>query len=131
VQALRPSALEDKNLCGALDNLIRKLTAGTTLRATFSLRGDPRPLPPEWETNLLHIGQEVLTNALRHAHATEFHSDLVFGPKEARLELRDNGRGFDPESKHDGFGLIGIEERVESMGDESQFRVQSIRAQQF
>ena len=92
------------------------MTVGTTLRSTFSLQGDPRPLPAEWEESLLHIGQEVLTNALRHARATEFHSELVFGPNEVRLVLRDNGQGFDSGIKHDGFGLIGIEERVESMG---------------
>src|SRR2546426_1158808 len=116
VRALRPLALEDKGLPEALDNLLRKMTAGTTLRSTFSLQGDPRPLPAEWEESLLHIGQEVLTNALRHARATEFHSELVFGPNEVRLVLRDNGQGFDPGVKHDGFGLIGIEERVEGMG---------------
>src|SRR5213593_127089 len=116
VRAIRPLALENKDLCEALDNLIRKMTAGTTLRAKFSLHGQPRPLSAEWEENLLHIGQEVLTNALRHAHATEFHTALVFGPNEVRLELRDNGRGFDPAVKHDGFGLIGIKERVEGMG---------------
>jgi len=116
VQALRPSVLEDKGLREALDDLIRKTTEGTTLRATFSLQGDARPLPADWEEHFLHIGQEVLTNALRHARATEFHSELVFGPNEVHLELRDNGRGFDPGIKHDGFGLIGIEERVEGMG---------------
>jgi len=116
VRAIRPLALENKDLCEALDNLIRKMTAGTTLRAKFLLHGQPRPLSAEWEENLLHIGQEVLTNALRHAHATEFHTDLVFGPNEVRLELRDNGRGFDPGIKNDGFGLIGIKERVEGMG---------------
>ena len=116
VRAIRPLALENKDLCEALDNLIRKMTAGTTLQAKFSLHGQPRPLSAEWEENLLHIGQEVLTNALRHAHATEFHTDLVFGPNEVRLELRDNGRGFDPGIKNDGFGLIGIKERVEGMG---------------
>jgi len=116
VRAIRPLALENKDLCEALDNLIRKMTAGTTLRAKFLLHGRPRPLSAEWEENLLHIGQEVLTNALRHAHATEFHTDLVFGPNEVRLELRDNGRGFDPGIKNDGFGLIGIKERVEGMG---------------
>jgi PAS domain S-box-containing protein len=116
VRALRPLALEDKGLSEALDNLLRKMTAGTTLRATFSLKGDARPLPAEWQENFLHIGQEVLTNALRHARATEFHGELVFGPDEVHLELRDNGRGFDPGIKPDGFGLIGIEERVEGMG---------------
>ena len=86
------------------------------MRAKFTLQGQPRPLPAEWEGNILRIGQEVLTNALRHAHASEFKTELVFAPEEIRLELRDNGRGFDPDSKYDGFGLVGMRERVEGMG---------------
>jgi signal transduction histidine kinase/PAS domain-containing protein len=116
VRALRPQALEDKNLCEALEDLSRKMTDGTTMRAKFTLQGQPRPLPAEWEGNILRIGQEVLTNALRHAHASEFKTELVFAPEEIRLELRDNGRGFDPDSKYDGFGLVGMRERVEGMG---------------
>jgi len=116
VQALRPLALQDKDLSEALDNLARKMTAGTPLRAKFSLQGQPRTLSAEWEGNLLHIVQEVLTNAVRHARATEFVAELVFRLSEVRLELRDNGRGFDPGIRHDGFGLIGIRERVEAMG---------------
>ena len=123
VRALRPQALEELDLCEALDRLIRKLTAGTALGTEFNVRGQPAPLPPDWEDNLLRIGQEVLTNALRHSHATEFKAQLVFGPNEIRLELRDNGRGFDPAGRHDGFGLLGMKERVEAMG--GQITIQS------
>jgi signal transduction histidine kinase/PAS domain-containing protein len=123
VQALRPLALEEKNLCDALEDLIHKMTAGTSLRAEFILQGQSRPRPPEWDDNLLHIGQEVLTNALRHAQATEFVARLLFEPSEIRLELADNGRGFDPARRHDGFGLRGMRERVEAMG--GQLTIQS------
>jgi signal transduction histidine kinase len=116
VLALRPQALEGKDLCEALEALIRKMTAGTTVRAEFSVRGAPRKLRPEWEENLLHVGQEVLTNALRHAHAAHFAVRLIFDPQRIRMELRDNGRGFDPDAKHDGIGLLGMKERVETMG---------------
>jgi PAS domain S-box-containing protein len=116
VRALRPQALENLDLCEALDRLIRKMAAGTSLRTEFSVRGQPSPLPAEWEENLLRIGQEFLTNALRHAQASEFKTRLVFDPKEIRLELRDNGRGFDPGCKQEGFGLVGIRERVDGMG---------------
>jgi PAS domain S-box-containing protein len=122
VRALRPQALEEKDLCQALEDLIRKMTAGTTVRAEFILQGEPRKLPPEWEANLLRVGQEVLTNALRHAHASEFKTQLVFGKQEIRLELRDNGRGFDPAGKYDGFGLTGMRERVEGMGGQLTFQ---------
>jgi PAS domain S-box-containing protein len=116
VQALRPQALEENDLCEALESLLKKMTAGTSLRAEFVLNGQSRPRPAEWDENLLRIGQEVLTNALRHAQATYFKAELAFATDEVRLDLRDNGRGFDPESRHDGFGLLGIRERVEGMG---------------
>jgi signal transduction histidine kinase len=67
-------------------------------------------------TNLLRIGQEVLTNVLRHARANEFKVLLVFDSSGIRLELRDNGCGFDPQRKHEGFGLQGMRERAEGMG---------------
>jgi len=116
VRALRPQALEGKDLPEALEVLFRKMTKGTTVRAELSLRGAPRKLRPEWEENLLHVGQEVLTNALRHAQATHFAARLMFDPQGIRMELRDNGRGFDPEARHDGIGLLGMKERVEGMG---------------
>ncbi len=116
VRALRPQALQQKNLYEALDDLTRRMTEGTPTRAHFQLQGEPRPLTGEWEENLLRIGQEVLTNALRHAGATEFKAHLVFDPEEFRLEFLDNGRGFDSTGRHDGFGLLGIGERVRGMG---------------
>src|SRR5947209_2747136 len=116
VQALRPQALEEKQLSEALKDLIEKMTRGTTVHANFSLQGKRRKLPPEWESNLLRIGQEALTNVLRHARANEFKVLLVFDSSEIRLELRDNGCGFDPQRKHEGFGLQGMRERAEGMG---------------
>src|SRR5439155_284149 len=91
VQALRPQALEEKQLSEALKDLIEKMTRGTTVHAKFTLQGEPRELPAEWEANILRIGQEVLTNVLRHARANEFKVLLVFDSSEIRLELRDNG----------------------------------------
>jgi signal transduction histidine kinase len=116
VRALRPQALEEKDLCQAMDALIRKMTTGSSVRAKFVLEGKPRDLPPLWDENLLRIGQEVLTNSLRHAQASEFHARVSFEAKDLRVTLRDNGRGFEPRRRHDGFGLLGIRERVEMMG---------------
>lgn len=116
VQALRPQALDDSDLSDALDDLFRKMTAGTGLVSEFTVLGVSRSLRPEWETNLFHIGQEILTNALRHARAMRFTATLAFLPGEVSLDLRDDGRGFDPSLRNDGYGLLGIRERVEGMG---------------
>src|SRR5712664_1421374 len=123
VQALRPQALEEKQLSEALKDLIEKMTQGTTMHAKFNLQGKRRKLPPEWEANLLRIGQEVLTNVLRHARAGAFDVQLVFDSRELRLTLRDDGCGFDPQRRHEGFGLQGMRERAEGMG--GQLSIQS------
>jgi len=123
VQALRPLALEEKPLAIALRDLIERVTTGTTMEAKLTLQGEPRELPEDVETNLLHIGQEVLTNALRHARASQFDVVLVFDRDVIRLTLRDNGCGFDPTKNHEGFGLQGMRERAEEMG--GQFSIDS------
>jgi len=116
VRALRPQSLEENDLCQALQHLIKKMTAGTNVQAEFSVWGQQPELPPEWEENLLRIGQEVLTNVLRHAHATRFKTRIAFEKEEIHLNLSDNGKGFDSARRHDGFGLHGIRERVKAMG---------------
>jgi signal transduction histidine kinase len=118
VAALRPLALAGKNLCRAMEELIRKMTVGTNLQAEFAVEGEPPPLPEEWEENLLHVSQEVLTNTLRHAGARRFKVHFVFDLRTIHLKLRDDGKGFNLGRRHDGFGLLGMKERVESMGGE-------------
>jgi PAS domain S-box-containing protein len=127
VKALRPQTLEENDLCEALQSLIRKVTLGTNLQAKFDVCGQQPELPHEWEENLLRIGQEVLTNALRHAQAAHFNVRLAFEDGEIHLKLSDDGKGFDPASRHDGFGLRGIRERVETMG--GKLSIQSAKGQ--
>jgi signal transduction histidine kinase len=74
-----------------------------------------RELPPLVQENLLHIGQEALTNTLKYAHATRFETGLSFNATRVRLELQDNGVGFKTNGRHDGFGLTGMQERVTQM----------------
>lgn len=116
VQALRPQALEGRTFWDALKGMIKQTTAGTPLQTKFQIRGQPRELPPLWQENLLHIGQEALTNTLKYAHADLFRARLSFTKKEVRLEFEDDGDGFTTTDRHDGFGLLGMRERVEQMG---------------
>jgi signal transduction histidine kinase len=118
VHALRPQALQQSNFWEALKGIVRNTTAGTTLHTRFELRGRLRELPPVWQENLLHIGQEALTNALKYARPHKFETRLIFNSKELRLELRDDGGGFRIKDRHDGLGLAGMRERVEQMGGE-------------
>ena len=116
VRTLRPLNLENEDLGEAIEALIRRTLAGTLVVPEVISTGLPRRLPDDWEENLMRIVQEVLTNMLRHAQATRFKASIGFTAVEVRLALADNGQGFEPGGKRDGFGLIGIEERVAEMG---------------
>jgi PAS domain S-box-containing protein len=117
VHALRPQALETAAFADALKATIKNAAAGTSLRTQFRLKGTPRNLAPAVEENLLHIGQEALTNVLKHAHATNFQAHLFFDSDAVRLELSDNGDGFVVDGANGGgIGLIGMKERANQIG---------------
>jgi signal transduction histidine kinase len=84
------------------------------------VEGPERPLPDEVEHNLLRIGQEAVTNALKHAAATKIHIRLTRESRGVSLRIEDNGRGFDqsdafsPLTGH--FGVLGMRERAERLG---------------
>ena len=116
VHALRPQVLTERHLCSALKDLIERTTKGTSLTGEFIVEGEPVRLPDAWEQNLLRMVQESLANTLRHAQASRFKAKMVFSIREIRLELLDNGRGFNPETVQLGLGLRGLRERTEEMG---------------
>jgi signal transduction histidine kinase len=118
VMALRPQALEGSDLPTALNDLLTQVTAGTSLLAEFSQEGTTRPLPPLWDEHLLRIGQEALTNAIRHGRAHRVLMRLRFVDGVVRLEVSDDGSGFDQRAASDGLGLAGMRERVASVGGE-------------
>ena len=125
VHALRPEVLQKYNFWDALKGTIKHTTAGTSLHTKFQARGKIPMLPQPWQENLLHIGQEALTNTLKYAHARKFETRLTYKTRELRLELRDDGDGFKVEDQHDGVGLVGMRERVAQMGGE--FEISSAR----
>jgi PAS domain S-box-containing protein len=116
VHALRPQALQEHNFWEALKGTIKNTTVGTALHATFEAQGKLPELPQPWQENLLHIGQEALTNTLKYAHARNFETRISYKARQVRLELRDDGDGFKVKDRHDGVGLTGMRERVEQMG---------------
>jgi PAS domain S-box-containing protein len=117
VHALRSQALEKAAFANALKSIVENTAAGTSLQTEFQIIGKPHDLSPAVEENLLHIGQEALTNALKHAHATKFNARISFDSDAVYLELRDNGDGFDVDGINGGgIGLIGMKERADQIG---------------
>ena len=98
------------NLEGLLEQVGR---AGLPVR--LQVHGEPDPLPHALDVSAYRIVQEGLTNALKHARASEAEVTVRYGPDELRIEVRDNGSGATP-SNGQGHGLVGIRERVKIYG---------------
>jgi len=127
VLALRPRSLQDTTLCLALDDLLKRMTNGSGLQAEFHLEGDEPTMPADWEEGLLRIAQESLTNTIKHAKAKAFRATLTIAPNEIQFRLVDDGVGFDLHAEHEGFGLVGMKERVDQIG--GQFILRSMPGQ--
>ena len=124
ITELRPAALDELGVGPALNALINRTaaTSGLEIRARVGLaqergRGAPR-LAPEVETAVYRIVQESLTNVIKHAAADHVEIDVVEDAGRVTITVRDDGQGFDPAERGEGFGLLGMRERVSLVGGE-------------
>jgi signal transduction histidine kinase len=105
---------------GTLEDALRRITqrAGAELGigASFSIDGTGRRLPAATEVVLLRAGQEALANVRKHAGAQSVAVLLRYGPDRVRLEVTDDGTGFDPALVNGGYGLSGMRARVDEAG---------------
>jgi signal transduction histidine kinase len=100
----------------SLDSLLEKVRrAGLPVR--LQVDGNPVPLPRALDLSAYRIVQEGLTNALKHAHASQADVVVRYGSDELQIDVRDDGNGT---SENDGLGhgLVGIRERVKIYGGE-------------
>jgi signal transduction histidine kinase len=91
----------------------------------FHCRPAPQ-LPPTHDQVVLRVAQEALHNALRHSRAQRIEVTLSALPERgpadghvpggARLVVRDDGVGFDPQAAGRGLGLVSMRERADSVG---------------
>jgi PAS domain S-box-containing protein len=116
---LRPSMLDDLGLVPALRSLLDQQGRRASVAVHFSAANMPENLDSEIQTTCFRIAQEAITNALRHAHATQVDVDLRRDDGNLRLVVHDNGIGFGVEAAQVqklGLGLIGIKERAALLG---------------
>jgi signal transduction histidine kinase len=101
-QNLRPYQLDRLGLTRALHGLVKKVSASSKLKCAAYITPVDRVFASEAETNLFRIVQEALNNVLKHSGATEARVVVERDETQVRLLIEDNGRGFDPNSRHDG-----------------------------
>jgi signal transduction histidine kinase len=115
IQTLRPAQLELQNLIPALREVLQTWEAQTKIITLYSLPNETQ-LSDEAEQVIFRITQEALANIAKHSGATKVNFALAASKDKMVLEIRDNGRGFDPKAPHSGLGLRSMRERVEEAG---------------
>ncbi|GAA2127498.1 hypothetical protein GCM10009843_27000 [Nocardioides bigeumensis] len=115
VHDLRPPALDDLGLVGAL----RQQAANTKARTTVEAAEDLGPLPAAVEVAAFRIVGEALTNVDRHAGATTCTVRLRREADELLVEVTDDGTGID-ERAEVGVGLVALRERADELGGRSE-----------
>jgi signal transduction histidine kinase len=116
---LHPSALSDKGLGPALDDLCASYRARLGLEVTARI--EPVQLDAAGQHAILRVAQEAIANAARHADATTVRLELRAVAGDAVLEVTDDGRGFDTSpasAPTGGVGLRLMRERVAELGGE-------------
>ncbi|MFI7613305.1 sensor histidine kinase [Nonomuraea terrae] len=121
VRDLGPGQLEHDPLPTALEKIVAAWSAETGVEGRFTVTGAAEPLHDEVEAALLRIAQEALANVARHAGARRTGVTLSYMDDEVSLDVRDDGRGFDPRNPPargdtGGFGLGGMRARAERVG---------------
>jgi signal transduction histidine kinase len=113
---LHPPILQKEGLATALKTRLESVEARSGIHTEYHVH-DERKLPLETETELYRIAQEALTNVVKHAKADHVHVSLQYYPDKFKMEVQDNGIGFDAgeADKGGGLGLKGIQERVRRM----------------
>lgn len=132
MRRLRPLMLDELGLIASLEDLIESWSSrnpGVNLH--FDCEDDIEECVGAAKIHLFRIVQECLTNIVKHAEADSVRIELRIKEIEEteqhvrswiQLRIGDNGRGFDSNQPRRGFGLLGIRERVASLGGQFQLR---------
>ncbi len=117
IDELRPQSVAEAGLVRALERHAALRERRDGMRVRLTVEGDEQGEAAVKDA-LFRCAREALSNVLKHAGVGEAEVTLAFSPREARLRVRDAGRGFDPDAdrRPESFGLQSLRERVEALG---------------
>jgi signal transduction histidine kinase/ligand-binding sensor domain-containing protein len=120
IRDLRSPILQSRGLATALREVGKRLTEERSLAFRLDVSGTPRADLQRIDEHLLRVGQEAITNAVRHGHAAAVGVELDYRADSVALRIRDDGKGFDTSivSIGDGvhWGVRTMRERAEQIG---------------
>ncbi len=118
---LRPAALDELGVQAALEGLAdrsrrRGVDVDMSIELAFEQGVATARHTAEMETAIYRLVQEALTNASKHGEAKRAVVEVREDGEAVHVNVRDDGRGFDPAAATSGFGLLGMQERVDLIG---------------
>ncbi|MBL0940350.1 MAG: hypothetical protein IBJ03_15755 [Gemmatimonadaceae bacterium] len=118
---MRAPELDETDLVDAVEAAARAAIGSTELRLEYLVHGQRRRLPLARETAVLRIAREAVMNVVRHAQATTVAITLQFETNLVKFEVRDDGRGLDPNealaaSREGHWGIEGARGRAQRLG---------------
>ena len=117
IYELRPALVEEVGLVNALRRRLEMVErrAGVEVEFRVERMGE---LDAALENAVYSIAQEALNNTLKHAAATYVTIRMSTDARDLRLEIQDDGKGFDPDAVREtaGIGLVSMQERAEQLG---------------
>ncbi|NOS68302.1 MAG: histidine kinase, partial [Verrucomicrobia bacterium] len=121
VWAVRPGSDSLQSLVEYIAHFAGELFKGNGVRCRLDLPDNlpARSLPPEMRHNIFLIAKEALTNAMKHAAASEVCVQVQAAVESLEVVIQDNGAGFDPansQSVREGNGLGNMRRRAEAVG---------------
>lgn len=115
---LRPTSLDDLGLISAIQVYVNRFKEEKKMNIVFKSNVNNVTVPPPVSVSAFRIVQESLNNIARHSKADKVEIDLKFEDRVLKLDIIDNGRGFDLEAAKEkmvigaSFGITGMQERV-------------------
>jgi len=118
VESLRPALLDHFGLPTALQNHFDETCKKAGLNCTTRIPEAMTDLPDDVAIALFRVGQESLTNIVRHAQAKNVHLEITEHDGELRLEVRDDGSGMEiaEPGTYRSYGLAGMRHRITALG---------------
>jgi signal transduction histidine kinase/ligand-binding sensor domain-containing protein len=115
---LRAPQLASRDLAQALREVGQRVIGDRQVQLDLVVSGAPQQCPPRVKEQLLLIGQEAVSNAVRHGNPTRVGMELACSADHMQLRISDDGRGFDPAGVAETaghYGLRGMRERAEQV----------------
>jgi signal transduction histidine kinase len=117
---LHSAKLDSLGLAAAIDGFCKELSTHLRVGIEYVHAGVPDDLPREMAVNLFRVLQEALSNAIKHSKGRRYIVTLHATSEAIRLDVVDDGCGFDVQSatRGDGLGLASMKERLNLIGGE-------------